>query len=183
MKPFAFAAVFVLCASLAHAQAQPPAGAGAAVQPPQLPQSTPDKPIGPGEIQRLFDAYIVYHAQEALQLSDAQYGQFVTRLKQLQNTRRRHQQTRNQILADLRRLTNPESQAKDDTVISERIRALRDAEERAAAEVRKAYDGVDEALDVRQQARFRLFEERMEQQKLELVMRARQAARARNGRQ
>jgi len=180
MKPFALAAVFVFCAGLA--QAQPPATAGAA-QPPQLPQTTADKPIGPGEIQRLFDAYIVYHAQEALQLSDAQYGQFVTRLKQLQNTRRRHQQTRNQILADLRRLTNPESGAKDDTVISERVRALRDEEERAAAEVRKAYDGVDEALDLRQQARFRLFEERMEQQKLELVMRARQGARARNGRQ
>ena len=40
--------------------------------------------------------------------------------------------------------------------------------------MRKAYDGVDEMLDIRQQARFRLFEEQMEQQKLDLLMRARQ---------
>ena len=46
----------------------------------------------------------------------------------------------------------------------------------------KAYEGVDESLEVRQQARFRIFEERMEQQKLELLTKARQNARAGRGR-
>ena len=35
----------------------------------------------PGEIQRLFDAYLVMEAQQALQLSDQQYPQFLTRLR------------------------------------------------------------------------------------------------------
>jgi hypothetical protein len=45
--------------------------------------------------------------------------------------------------------------------------------------VKKAYDGIDQVLDLRQQAQFRVFEELMDRRKLELVMRARQANRAR----
>jgi hypothetical protein len=154
-------------------QPQPP---GAQTQEPETPAAA--RPIGAGEIQRLFEAYSVMQAQEALQLSEAQYGRFVTRLKALQDTRRRHLQTRNQILADFRRVTNPQTGSNDEAILTERLKALRDEEERAAADLRKAYEAVDETLDVRQQARFRLFEERMEQQKLELIMRARQGARA-----
>ena len=33
----------------------------------------------PGEIQRLFDAYLVMEAQQALKLTDQQYPQFLTR--------------------------------------------------------------------------------------------------------
>jgi hypothetical protein len=102
----------------------------------------------------------------------------VTRLKSLQETRRRHQQERNRILNDLRKLTNPETGSMDEAAIAERIKAMRDEDDRGAADLKKAYEGVDETLDVRQQARFRIFEERMEQQKLELLMRARQNARA-----
>jgi len=156
----------------AQAQTQPPAA------PPQGPELPAGRPIGAGELQKLFEAYTVLQAQEALQLSEAQYGRFVTRLKLLQDTRRRYQQTRNQVLGDLRRLTNPQNGTPDDAVLSERLKALRDIEDRGAGDVRKAYDAVEESLDTRQQARFRLFEERMEQQKLELLMRARQNARA-----
>jgi hypothetical protein len=46
--------------------------------------------------------------------------------------------------------------------------------------VKKAYDAIDQVLDVRQQAKFRVFEELMERRKLELVTRARQANRPRN---
>ena len=35
----------------------------------------------PGEIQRLFDAYLVMEAQQALALTDQQYPQFLTRLQ------------------------------------------------------------------------------------------------------
>jgi hypothetical protein len=152
--------------------------------PPTAP-AQPDVPgISAGEIQRWFDAYALVQAQEALQLSDAQYGRFVTRLKALQETRRRHQQSRNQILADLRRLTSPQTGTPDEASVRERLRVLRDEEDRAAADLRKAYEGVDEVLDVPQQARFRLFEEQMERRKLELLLRARQNARnpARKGR-
>jgi len=166
-----------LAAGPAAAQGQPPAA--------PLPGGPPDfpagRPIGTGEIQRLFDAYAMIQAQKALQLSEAQFGRFVTRLTALQDVRRRHQQTRNQILGDLRRMSNPASGGGDEALMSERLKAFRDEEERAAGEIRKAYDGVDETLDTRQQARFRLFEERMEQQKLDLLMRARQNVRAQRG--
>jgi hypothetical protein len=164
------------------AQTPPPPAA----QPPQIPEGPGARPIGAGELQRLFEAYTVLQAQDALQLSETQYGRFVTRLKGLQDVRRRQQQSRNQVLADLRRLTNAQAGTSDDAVIAERLKTFRDQEDRAAGELRKAYDAVDETLDTRQQARFRLFEERMEQQKLDLLMRARQNARQaaqRRGRQ
>jgi hypothetical protein len=135
------------------------------------------RPIAAGEVQQLFEGWTLVQAQDALRLSDEQYGRFVTRLKALQSARRRHQIARNKILADLRQLTNPQRGNGDEATIAERIKALRDEDERAAADIRQAYDGVDETLDTRQQARFRLFEERMEQRKLELLMRARQNAR------
>jgi len=156
-------------ASAAERQAQTPA------QQAPAPETTPE--ISAGEIQRLYDAYALVQAQEALQLTDDQYVRFVSRLKTLQETRRRHQQARNQIVQDLRRLTNPQTGTNDETAIRDRLGALKAEDERAAAELRKAVDGVDEILNVRQQARFRLFEDQMERRKLDLLMRARQNAR------
>jgi hypothetical protein len=170
----------LVCAAPAAAQS---AGRGAAqVAPPTVPGADAP-PISAGQIQRWFEAYTVLQAQEALGLSEAQYGRFVTRLKALQEVRRRHQQARNKILGELRKLTNPEEAATpDEGVVSERLRTLREEDDRGAADLRKAYDAVDETLTVTQQARFRTFEERMEQQKLELLMRARQNARANRAR-
>ena len=129
-------------------------------------------PITPGEVQRMFDAWTLVQAQDALNLSEAQYGRFVTRLKALQDARRRHQQARMQILGDLRRTLNGPAPA--DTGLRDSLKSLAAEDERAAAEIRKAQDEVDGVLDVPQQARFRLFEERMEARKLELLLKARQ---------
>jgi hypothetical protein len=163
-----------------------PAGSLAAAQPRQLPPAPapapspapPEPAVSAGQIQRWFEAFTVLQAQEALNLSEAQYGRFVTRLKGLQDARRKHQVARNQIMGELRRLTNPQTGSNDEASLTERLKALRDEDDRTAADLKKAYEGVDETLDTRQQARFRIFEERMEQQKLELLMRTRQNARA-----
>ena len=61
----------------------------------------------PAEIQKLFDAYLIMEAQQALNLTDQQYPQFLARLKALQDTRRRTQQERIQVMGQLQRLTNP----------------------------------------------------------------------------
>jgi hypothetical protein len=83
---------------------------------------------------------------------------------------------------DLRKLAGPQaSGAFDENAVRERLKALRDDDDRAAAELRRAYDAVDEILDVRQQARFRIFEEMIERRKLDLLMRARQGSARRNG--
>jgi hypothetical protein len=161
-------------------QAQTPAPQTQSAAPAEVTQGTPDpSTFSAGQIQRWFEAYTVLQAQDALRLSEAQYGRFVTRLKSLQETRRRHQQSRNQILAELRRLTNAQTAAApgDDTQIADRLKALREEDERGGLDLKKSYDALDETLDLRQQARFRIFEERMEQQKLELLTRARQNAR------
>jgi hypothetical protein len=168
-----------IAAGSAAAQPQQPQQPPSAAQMPPLPDPAS---ISAAQIQRWFEAFTVLQAQEALQLSEAQYGRFVTHLKALQESKRRRQQTRNKILADMRRLTDPETGNQDEAQLTELLRALREGEDRGAAELKRAYDAVDETLDLRQRARFRVFEERMEQQKLELLMRARQNARAIRGR-
>ena len=127
------------------------------------------------ELQRLFDAYTVMQAQEALQLDDAQFGQFVPKLKALQETRRRNDQARHQIVGELARLTAPGTTV-DEAAVRDRLRALQDLDSRAAAELRRAYEAVDQQLDLRRQARFRVFEQNMERRKLQLMLRARRAA-------
>jgi DNA repair ATPase RecN len=135
----------------------------------------------PGEIQKLFDAYLVMEAQQALQLSDQQYPQFLSRLRTLQETRRKNQQERNQLMNQLQRLTNPRAQVRgDEAMIKERLTGLQELESRNNAEMRKAYNALDEVLDIRQQARFRVFEEQIERRKIELLMRARQQNRLNN---
>jgi hypothetical protein len=129
----------------------------------------------PGEIQRLFDAYLVMEAQQALTLTDQQYPQFLIRLKTLQDTRRRTLQERGQLMGQLQRLTNPRNpQQGTDAQVKERLTAFQELEARTATEMRKAYNALDEVLDVRQQARFRVFEDNIERRKIELLMRARQ---------
>ena len=146
----------------------------------------PNRPaadLSPGVIGDMMDAYAAVQAQDTLQLNESQYGQFVTRLRKLQQTRRQNQQARNQILAELRRLLNPPATSTqaattpDEDAIRDRLKALRDHDDRAAVEMQRVYDGLDEILDPRQQARFRLFEEQLERRKLDLLMRARQGAR------
>jgi hypothetical protein len=165
--------IAMVSAASLSAQQQPPAPAPAPAMP-----AGQDTAISAGQIQRWFEAFTVLQAQDALQLSEAQYGRFVTRLKTLQDSRRKHQMARNQIMGELRKLTNPQTGSNDEGALTERLKALREEDERASVDVKKGYEGVDETLDIRQQARFRIFEERMEQQKLELLMKTRQNARA-----
>jgi hypothetical protein len=169
---FQVAGVLLMVCASAAAQ-EPPSQAPA--PPPQRPLAALSDDMTPAEIQRLFDAYLIMEAQQALTLTDQQYPQFLTRLKTLQETRRRNQQQRNQVMAELQRLTNPRAAVRaDEAMLKERLNALQELDSRGVAELRKAYAGLDEILDVRQQARFRVFEEQIERRKLELLMRARQ---------
>jgi len=151
--------------------------AGALVQQqPAAPQPPPpDQIVSAGEIQRMFEAVALVRSQETLKLSDEKYLPFIAKYKALQDARRRTQQERNRILSDLRKLTN--DPAGDEGQMKERLKALEDLQTRGDAEIHKAQEGVDSVLDGRQQAKFRLFEEAMEAQKVELITKARQAHR------
>ena len=99
------------------------------------------------ELQRLFDAYTVMQAQEALQLDDEQFGRFLPKLKALQDTRRRGEQARNRLVADLGRLTAA-SAAVDESAVRARLRDLQELESQTSADLRRAYDTLDALLDV-----------------------------------
>jgi len=152
----------------------------AAQAPPRVPsESGPpaEDSVSPAEIQRLFDAYVVMQAQQALQLSAEQFPRFLARMKTLQEARRRGQMQRNRMLQELRRLSQTTGQ---DEALRAQLKALSDLDARVGTEIRQGLDGVDQVLDLRQQARFRLFEEQMERRKVDLLMRARQANRPKN---
>jgi hypothetical protein len=130
--------------------------------------------LSPGEIQRLFDAMLVADAQQMLDLSDKQYPEFLIRLRTLQETRRANLGQRLRVMAELQRLSNPRNPQSDEAALKAQLTALQELESRSAAELRRAYNAIDEILDVGQQARFRVLEDQLERRKIELLMRARQ---------
>jgi Spy/CpxP family protein refolding chaperone len=165
-----FTAILAL-AIASSAAAQPRARGGRGVVP-----DGGDAPVGsPAEIQRMFDSYALIQAQDQLKISDEKFPQFLGRFKTLQDTRRRSMLERFRLVQELRKLAN-DSQA-DEAQIKDRLKALDELDARAQTEVAKAYEAINQVLNVRQQAKFRVFEENMERRKLELVTRARQANR------
>jgi hypothetical protein len=138
--------------------------------------------VSQGELQRLFDAYVLMQAQETLQLSDAQYPRFLARLRALQEVRRRTLVERTRIIQELRRIVQGRVEGTEAGRLPERLKALRDVEARSEGEIRQASDSLDEVLEPLQQARWRILEEQMERRKLDLLMRARQNNRGRGGR-
>ena len=153
---------------------------GQGQQAPGLANEFADPGVTPVELQRMFDAYALVQAQDQLRLNDEQYGRFLVRFKTLQDIRRRSLQEHTRLVAELRRLLQGQP---DEAQLKDRMQALQDVDARAIADVKKAYEAIDQALDVRQQANFRVFEEQMERRKLELITRARQVNRPRQQQQ
>ena len=139
------------------------------------------KPLSPAEVQSIIDGWVVVQAQTALGLTDAQFPQFVMRLRELQETRRRNLRARNQLIQELARLTNPKNPPADEAQVREKLKALDDLETKSAAELRKAHENVDQVLDVRQQARLRVFLDQVERRMLEILMKARAQTAAGSG--
>ena len=157
----------------------------AAAQPPGRNAQRPTDQMSPPQVHQLFDAMLVMQAQNALALDEETHGTFVTRLKALQDTRRRSQQERVKLIGELQRLTNLRGGTPPpDDELKSRLATLQELESRAAADLRRAYGAIDELLTPLQQARFRVLEEQIERRKLQLVGRARQNSQSRqnNGR-
>jgi hypothetical protein len=158
------------------------AGVGAQTPPPPASDDAIVDPgrMSPREVQRLLDAYVAMQAQERLQLSDTQYPQFLPRLKTLLDVRRASLTGRQALVAELGRASQGgPARRPDEAALREKLQQLRAFDDQAAADLRRAYDAIDQVLDVRQQARFRVFEDHIERRKVELLMRARQNVRNR----
>jgi len=159
----------------AAAGAQPVGRQGRQAPPPGAPGTLDDATVTPQEIRRMFDSYALMQAQDQLKITEDQFPRFLARFKALQDLRRRTLQERIRRLQELRRMSN-DPQA-DEAQMKDQVKALQELEDRSQGETRKAYEAIDQVLDVRQQARFRVFEEQMEQRMLQLITRARQANR------
>ena len=138
--------------------------------------------VTPAEIQQMFDSYALLQAQEQLKINDEQFPKFLPRFKALQDVRRQGLMQRTRVLNQMRQILNG-TQPADDGQLRDLMKRLEDIDVRTESESKKAYEGIDQVLDVRQQAKFRVFEENMERRKLELVTRARQANRPKNQQQ
>lgn len=135
-----------------------------------LPAVTPN--MTPQEMQAYIDTYALLQADKALKLTEEQYPTFVQRLRKLQDVRRRHQVERRRLLNELNGLLQGQGQAADtakDDAIMAHVKALDDLQQRAATEVSQAYKDLDAVLTPWQRGRYRMFEEQLERQKVELL--------------
>ena len=181
MKPAlnaaALATLLIVCAASAVAaqpETQPPAQRGGGQRPGRGPgkgAGADNAGVTPGEVQRMFDAYALMQAQEQLKINDEQFAKFMPRFRALQEARRKTQGDRTRIIIELRQLAAAAST--DEAQIKAKLRALQDVDVQTADELRKSYESIDQVLDVKQQAQFRVFEEVMERRKLDMISRAR----------
>jgi len=134
---------------------------------------TGQKQVSMAEIRKAFDAYAITQAQEQVKLTKDQLPKFMAQYKELNDSRRMATQEHNRLLVELRQHV---ADAKVSEVqLKDRLKALRDVEERSHADVRKAYDEIDKLLDVRQQVRFRVFEKDMDRRMAQVIARTRQS--------
>jgi len=129
------------------------------------------------DVQELLDAYVLKQAQPQLDLTDAQFADFIKTMIQLQRVRTQHRNQRTRLINELNRLTQPGTQVDDETLIA-RTKAIDDLEADMIQKEREAQAAVDQSLTTRQRARFRVFEENMERQKLRMLAQAMQAGKS-----
>jgi hypothetical protein len=129
------------------------------------------------ELERYFDSYEVIEAQRALGLNDDEFLVVGQRLRRLQSVRRRQLNEQRRLMNGLRAALGSGQAPVDQEAIAAALQALNEFGVRQEQERRRALQALDAILTMSQRARFRLFQERFERQKLDLLSRARQVRR------
>jgi hypothetical protein len=157
----------------ANATQNPPRGqAQGRVGRPGPPAQQPQNPVQVSrEVQDLLDTLVLKQAQQQLDLTDDQYVDFFKKMVQLQRLRQQHRNQRQRLIMELNRLTQPGADV-DDVTLTARTKAIDDLESDMIQKERDAQTAVDQALTPRQRARFRVFEDNMEKQKLRMLAQA-----------
>ena len=151
----------------ATAQPQPPLGRGQRrANPP------PGGPMTQQQLQDYLDVHATIVAERDLQLTAEQYPTFVARLRRLQQARRQQIMQRNKAMRELAPLVSGAGPFKDDEILP-RYKAFDEANQRALQEIRQAELELDGVLTPWQRVRFRMLEERLERQKIEMLVKLR----------
>jgi hypothetical protein len=130
--------------------------------------------LRPDEVQDVVDGWEMTTAERTLELSEQQYVPFIQNLRKLQEVRRRHLMQRQRVLGQLRQATNQQPPL-DDATLEARLKQFDDFEKQSYQNIQTAQAALDAVLTVRQRARFRLVQEQIERQKLQLVARVMRA--------
>jgi len=139
----------------------------------------PDAQLTVQDVERMWDQFVLGQARAALELRDErQFRRFSVQLQNLQNLRRRLQRQRNTMQRDLGLMVEPGA-VLDSAAVEARLAEFDEFNVRSAQQVRRAVAAVDGVLSLRQRVRFRVFDNRMAQRKLELLAQARANARNR----
>ena len=133
-----------LSLALTCARPAPAQEAGPPLQPERL---------TPVEVVRLFDAYAVVRAQDALDLDTSQYGAFVARYRVLLEARRRHQEARQRLLGELARQARPQRRAPDEAAIRAKSAEVAAVQADAAVLRARVHQEVLSLLTAEQQAK------------------------------
>jgi hypothetical protein len=141
-----------------------------AVRPPQPQGGRPNAPGGltPMQVQDIVDGWALVEGEQWLQLSDDQRPNFVSRYRMLQRMRRLMHQNRMRLMRELQPIIQATGPQRDEAIL-EKLRLLDEANVTGLQEVRKAQMDLDAVLTPLQRARFRVFEERLETRKLQLL--------------
>jgi hypothetical protein len=180
-------AMLLFAATAVRAQTPPPSppatqttgqAAQAAPAPTQMP-SPPQAPAGrrggQGQtikgVENALDDLELLQAQANLGLSDSQYAAFFPKMSALLHLRQQHSAQRQALIVRLRSLTNPKpgTPPTDEATLALRVKELDDLELAMAQREHDALADVDSVLNVHQRAQLRVFEENIEQKKVQML--------------
>lgn len=131
------------------------------------------------DVEGMMEAYVLSKLQDALSLSDEQFGSLVVAQKKLQDTRRAYREDRTRMLRELRQTLRHDAAGASE--LDPMLDELRERRVSFFEEETSRYEAIDEILDVRQRARYRVLEVELQRRLNELMRRVRGARDERRG--
>ena len=139
----------------------------ASMSTPVTPQGLDSQP-NREEVEGMMEAYILSKLQDALELSDDEYGRMVVAQKKLQDTRREYRRSRARVLRQMHQTLRREQAAEEE--LEPLLGELDSIRDTFYADEKARYAAIDEILDIRQRARYRILETEI-QRRLQQLMR------------
>jgi Spy/CpxP family protein refolding chaperone len=130
------------------------------------------------QVQKQWNLLVLGESRQFLNLGEEQFPRFFLKMQDLQAIRDRHQVQHRRLIGELQKLTMPANNdpPPDDATVTAKVNELDALELQFGQQEQQALAAVDAVLTPFQRARFRVFEENMEKQKLRMLAVALRAA-------